>query len=202
MTSGAKGESAPSPQSDAPSRSLGTSGLEAVSSGGNGGLLDEVYGQLRAIAQNKLANESAAHTLQATALVHEAWLKLCQRGSVMALDRTRFVIAAAEAMRRVLIDHSRARGRIKRGAGAGALTGLEIEDVVDLAADHDPEQILALDGAICRLEQEYAHAADVVKLRFFAGLGIAETAQCLGVSERTVKREWRFARAWLFQALS
>src|SRR5438046_6676724 len=106
-------------------------------------LLEEVYAQLRAIAQNKLANESTAHTLQATALVHEAWLKLCQRGSVMALDRPRFLMAAAEAMRRVLIDHSRTRNRVKRGGGVPRRSPTDVADILDFATVQDPEQILS-----------------------------------------------------------
>jgi RNA polymerase sigma factor (TIGR02999 family) len=165
-------------------------------------LLEEVYEQLRAIAQHRLNDESPGHTLQATALVHEAWLKLCQRHSVMALDRRLFLIAAAEAMRRVLIDHSRGRDRVKRGGGA-AVRSLppDAGDVLDLAAERDPEQIVALERAVCRLETEHPKAAEVVKLRFFAGLSVADTAECLEISDRTVKRLWRFARAWLFNAL-
>ena len=166
-------------------------------------LLDEVYEQLRAIAQHRLNNESPGHTLQATALVHEAWLKLCQRGSVMALDRRRFVIAAAEAMRRVLIDHSRTRDRVKRGGGgANRQSTADVGDVLDLAGEQDPEQIVALEQAVCRLEQEHPRAAEVVKLRFFAGLSVGDTAACLAISDRTVKRLWRFARAWLFRAVA
>jgi RNA polymerase sigma factor (TIGR02999 family) len=165
-------------------------------------LLEEVYEQLRAIAQSRLNDESPGHTLQATALVHEAWLKLCNRGSVMALDRKRFLVAAAEAMRRVLIDHARTRNRTKRGGGEARRAAVDAGDVLDLAAQQDPEQIVALDGAVRRLEQEHPRAADVVKLRFFAGLSSADTGECLGISDRTVKRQWRFARAWLYRALA
>ncbi len=169
---------------------------------GRAALLEEVYEQLRAIAQNRLADESPGHTLQATALVHEAWLKLCQRHSVMSLDRRRFVLAAAEAMRRVLIDHARSRDRVKRGGGEPVQQlAPDAGDVLDLAAETDPERIVALDRAVCRLEKEHPQAAGVVKLRFFAGLSVADTAECLEISDRTVKRLWRFARAWLFQAL-
>ena len=169
---------------------------------GDGQLLTQVYDQLRAIARSRLNNEASNHTLQATALVHEAWLKLCQRGSVMALDRPRFVMAAAEAMRRVLIDHSRTKDRVKRGGGVSRRSASDLGDILDFATVQDAEQILALDQAIHRLEQEYPKSCDVVKLRFFAGLSVEETAQCLGMSDRTVKREWKFARAWLFRALS
>lgn len=172
--------------------------------GGRPATLEEVYVQLRAIAQSRLANESSGHTLQATALVHEAWLKLCQRQSVMALDRARFVMAAAEAMRRVLIDHARAHGRAKRGGQGNASRRLStrMSDVLDLASAPDAEEVEALDRAVARLEQEYPNACDVVKLRFFAGLSVDETARCLGISDSTVKREWRFARAWLYSSLA
>src|SRR5436190_17547693 len=129
-------------------------------------LLEQVYDQLRAIARSRLNDEAANHTLQATALVHEAWLKLCQRGSVMALDRPRFVMAAAEAMRRVLIDHSRTKTRAKRGGGVARQPTTELGDILDFATVHDPEQIVALDQAVHRLEQEYPKSCDVVKLRF------------------------------------
>src|SRR5262245_32790952 len=108
-------------------------------------------------------------------------------------------------MRRVLIDHARTRKRLKRGGSDDARakrSAIDVEDVADLAADHDPEQIMALDEAIRRFETEDAQAAQVVKLRFFGGLSVAETAECTGLSERTVQREWQFARAWLFRALS
>ncbi|MGH7179981.1 MAG: ECF-type sigma factor [Tepidisphaeraceae bacterium] len=163
----------------------------------SGQLLAQVYDQLRAIARNRLAHESPGHTLQATALVHEAWLKLQQHASILNKDKSQFVLIAAEAMRRVLIDHARTRGRIKRG---GAVKRLPT-DVAELAEDQDPEQIVALDEAICRLEQEDAQAAQVLKLRFFAGLSVEETSQSMGISERTVKRDWQYARAWLFRAL-
>jgi RNA polymerase sigma factor (TIGR02999 family) len=168
-------------------------------------LKDEIYAQLRAIAQSRLSDESTRHTLQATALVHEAWLKLCKRGSVMALDRGRFVMAAAEAMRRILIDHARTRVRLKRGghgAAAAARSTPDVTDVLDLAGESDPEQIEALEQAVARLQIEHPNACDVVKLRFFAGLSIEETAKSLGISDSTVKREWRFARAWLYSSLA
>ena len=166
----------------------------------NANLLAQVYEQLRAIARYRIANEAPGHTLQATALVHEAYMKLCLSGSGFQLnDRAQFVIMAAEAMRRVLIDHARGRNRVKRGGGVAKRT---LADVADLAGDQDGDQIMALDEAICRFEQEDPQAAQVVKLRFFAGLSVAETAECLGLSERTVKRDWQFARAWLFRALA
>ena len=163
-------------------------------------LLAQVYEQLRAIARNRIATEAPGHTLQATALVHEAYMKLCVSGtSFKVANRSQFVMMAAEAMRRVLIDHARGRNRVKRGGGVARRAPA---DVADLAADQDGEQIMALDEAIRRFEQQDPQAAQVVKLRFFAGLSVVETAECLGLSERTVKRDWQFARAWLFRALS
>ena len=156
-----------------------------------------MYGELRAVAAAQLAREAPGHTLQATALVHEVFLKLKGHPSLLASDPGWFFDAAAQAMRRVLIDHARTRGRVKRGGGVRR----EFTDVADLAADHDPHEILALDEAIDRLEKSEPQAARVVKLRFFAGLSVPETARIMGLSERTIKREWRFARAWLFHAL-
>src|SRR6476660_6827078 len=114
----------------------------------NDELLAQVYDQLRAIARSRLNDESPNHTLQATALVHEAWLKLCQRESVIALDRPRFVMAAAEAMRRILIDHSRTRNRAKRGGGVARRSPTDVADVLDFATVQDPDQIMSLDQAI------------------------------------------------------
>lgn len=164
-------------------------------------LLAQVYDQLRAIARARLAKESPNHSLQATELVHEAFLKLQHHPSIMQADRGRFFGAAAEAMRRILIDHARTKGRAKRGGGIKR-SASDIADVAQLAAETDPDQILALDEAICRLETEEPQAAQVVKLRFFTGLSVAETAEVTGLSERTVKREWQFARAWMYRALS
>jgi RNA polymerase sigma factor (TIGR02999 family) len=168
---------------------------------GESKLLAEVYDQLRAIAHNRLAQEAPGHTLQATALVNEAYLRLCQHSTIFTAEKSRFLMAAAEAMRRILIDHARTRKRIKRGGGQLRRCAAEISDVAELAVEQDPDQILALDEAICRLEQQDHQAAQVVKLRFFAGLSVQETADALGISPRTVKREWQFARAWLFNVL-
>lgn len=160
-----------------------------------------VYRELRRIAQGRMAGERRDHTLQATALVHETWLKLVSMGEADWADRAAFYRAAATAMRRILIDHARTRGRGKRGGGAKrqsvALDGL-IDPQPDLA---DGATFLQLDEQIRRLEAEDPRAGEIVRLRFFAGLGVDETAQALGLSRRTVLREWEFARAWLFAAL-
>jgi len=160
-------------------------------------LLPLVYDQLRAIAQRRMAGERGAHTLQATALVHEAYVKLIGDQRMSWQNRAHFFAAAAEAMRRILIDHARKRASQKRGGGRKALP----ISVVDLAEDADPSRVLALDEALTRLEEEDGRAARVVQLRFFAGLGVDEVAEILGVSERTVMREWAFARARLFELL-
>ena len=160
-------------------------------------LSQQVYDQLRAIARVRLVGQSPGHTLQPTALVNEAYLKLQNHPSIMAGDRALFFRAAANAMRQILIDHARSRGRLKRGGPVKRA----FVDVADLAAEQDPAEILAMDEAIGRLEVQEPQAAQVMKLRFFTGLSLEETAQVLGLSERTVKREWQFARAWLYRAL-
>jgi RNA polymerase sigma factor (TIGR02999 family) len=164
-------------------------------------LAAQVYDQLRVIARTRLARESPNHTLQATELVHEAYIKLRDHTSIFAADKPRFVMAAAEAMRRILIDHARSRARLKRGGPKMKRSMVEIADVADLADDHNPDQIMALDDAIRRLEEVDAHAAQVVKLRFYAGLSVEQVAEALGVSARTIKRDWQFSRAWLYVAL-
>ncbi len=160
-------------------------------------LLPLVYNKLRAPARVHLRGERPDHTLQATALVHEAYLRLLGGQDPPWNDRAHFFRAAAEAMRRILIEHARKRGRIKRG---GDRVRVRISGV-HLGTEQDPDEILALDEAIRRLEEQDPRVADVVRLRFFAGLSVGETAKALEVSERTVKREWSFARAWLYNAL-
>jgi RNA polymerase sigma factor (TIGR02999 family) len=174
---------------------------ETPAASDDGQILAQVYDQLRAIARARLSREAPGHSLQATELVHEAFLKLQHHPSIMHAERGRFFGAAAEAMRRILIDHARTKGRAKRGGGRKRSVS-DIADVAQLASEQDPDQILALDEAICRLEKEEPQAANVVKLRFFAGLSVAETAEITGLSERTVKREWQFARAWMFRELA
>ena len=160
-------------------------------------LLPLVYDQLRAIAQRRMNQERPGHTLAATALVHEAYVRLIGTASTTYRDRGHFFAAAAEAMRRILIDHARRNRSQKRGGDRQALP----LSVIDLADEPDLDLVLALDEAVSTLEQEDPRAATVVKLRFFAGLEVAETAEAMGVSERTVMREWAFARARLFQLM-
>jgi len=165
--------------------------------GHSGELLAAVYDQLRAIAQQRMSAENPGHTLQATALVHEALLRIGQDRRVPFENRAHFFAAAAEAMRRILIDHARARGAAKRGGARGR----DPLSVVDLAEDADPAEILALDEAMERLEGTEPDVAAVVRLRFFAGLGGDETADALGISARQVDRVWAYARAWLLRAM-
>jgi RNA polymerase sigma factor (TIGR02999 family) len=160
-------------------------------------LVPLLYAELRAMAQAHLRHERPDHTLQATALVHEAYLRLLGGEHPPWNDRAHFFHAAAEAMRRILIEHARSRGRVKRG---GKRERVPLSSV-NLATEQDPAEILALDGAIRRLQEHDPTAAEVVRLRFFAGLSVEETAQVLDMSARTVKREWAFARAWLYGQL-
>ncbi len=147
-------------------------------------LLPLVYAQLRAIAQKRMAGERPGHTLEATALVHEAYMRLLGNQEINWQSRSHFYGAAAEAMRRILIDHARKKGSQKRGGGRQPIA----MNVVDLASEQDPADILALDEAITTLAGEDPRAAEVVRLRFYAGLSVEETAAAMGVSERTVMR--------------
>ncbi len=156
-------------------------------------LFGAVYAQLRAIAQQRLKMEASGHTLQATALVNEAYLRIMHGRQMPFQNRAHFVAIAAEAMRRILIDHARTKKAVKRGGGVRR----EPISVLDLAVEHDLDEVLALDDAITRLEMAEPEAADVLRLRFFAGLSGDETAQALGVSPRHVDSLWAYSRAWL-----
>jgi len=160
-------------------------------------LLPLVYEELRKLAAHRMTGERSDHTLQATALVHEAYVRLVGDRKYPWANRAQFFAAAAEAMRRILIEHARAKKGPRRG---GKLEKMPL-DVIDLASTDNSEQIVALDEAISRLEKQDPDAAKVVQLRFFAGLGVEETAQTLGIAPRTVKREWAYARAFLFRVL-
>ncbi|MBK8980010.1 MAG: sigma-70 family RNA polymerase sigma factor [Planctomycetes bacterium] len=161
-------------------------------------LVVSVHAELRRIAQGQMGGERGDHTLQATALVHEAWLALRDRVAEARSDPRRFYLAASESMRRILIDHARRRNAQKRGGGRDKIP-LDLVQVAESAALDD---VLALDEAIQTLAARYPRAADVVRLRFFAGLDEAATAHTLGLSDRTVRREWAFARAFLFRCLT
>lgn len=157
-----------------------------------------VYDQLRAIAGKRIGSNHRDHTLQATALVNEACIRLPRQPGPQWADRKHCSRGAVQAMRQILSDHARARNADKRG---GRLAALSISNVADLAATDNSAGFLALDDALLRLEQVDALAAQIVQLRFFAGLEPEEVAETLGISERTARRSWAFARGWLRDAL-
>lgn len=159
-------------------------------------LVPEVYADLRAAAQACLRGERPGHTLDATALVHEAWLRLVGPRDVPWRNRAHFFAAAAQAMRRILVDHARAKAADQRGGGARR-AALELTQLPDPGSPEESAGFLILDEAIARLEGVDPKAAAVVRLRYFAGLSIEETALALDASPATVKRDWAFARAWL-----
>jgi RNA polymerase sigma factor (TIGR02999 family) len=162
-------------------------------------LLPLVYDELRKLAAHKLAQESPDHTLQPTALVHEAWLRLNRDPDSQRWDHQgHFFAAAAEAMRRILVENARRKARLKRG---GSWDRVPL-DQVRLAVDSDPATLLSIDQALEELAVEHPQAAAVVRLRFFIGFSLPETAQALRLSVSTVKRLWTFARAYLFEKLA
>lgn len=161
-------------------------------------LLPLVYAELRKLAAQKMARESPGQTLQPTALVHEAWLRLGGDDQPTWQNRAHFFAAAAEAMRRILIDNARRKNYLRHGGGQERVN----LDGLDLAAAMDDEQLLGLNEALDQLAEHDGQKADLVKLRFFTGLTNAQVAQVLGISEPTVKRHWAYARAWLFRRLN
>ena len=161
-------------------------------------LLPLVYDRLRGLANRFLGAERAGHTLQPTALVHEAFLKLVEQERVDWAGRTHFFAVGAKAMRRILVDHARGRRRDKRGGGA---VRVELREGAALSPERD-EDVLALDEALARLEARDARQARIVELRFFGGLNVEEVAEALGVSKRTVEADWTMLRAWLRRELS
>lgn len=160
-------------------------------------LLPLVYRSLHDLARRQMNNQHPGHTLQATALVHEAYMRLVGSGDLGWNSRAHFYAAAAEAMHRILIDHARRVGAKKRGGGRKR----EIASVVDLAHDDTVSDALEIDDAIEALRQHDARAASVIQLRFYAGLSIDDTAAALHLAPSTVDREWRYARAWLLRRL-
>jgi RNA polymerase sigma factor (TIGR02999 family) len=160
-------------------------------------LLPLVYDKLKALAKRKMRHERPDHTLQATALVHEAFLRLVDHpDSREWAGRQHFFAAAAEAMRRILIENARAKGRLKRGGGANAQR--ITLDAVELTIDDPPDDLLALEEALTELETKQPANAQLVKLRYFAGLTMEQAADAMGISVRTAGRNWSYARAWLF----
>jgi len=161
-------------------------------------LMPLVYNELRALAARQMASERPDHTLQPTALVNEAFFRLAPRERLGWASKKHFFAAAAAAMRKVLIDHARRKGRQKRGGSRRRVP----MNAWDMVFHIDIEEILAVDEAICRLEKRDSKIAEVVKLRVFVGSSDNDIAQILGISERTVRREWVLAKAWLRRALS
>jgi RNA polymerase sigma-70 factor (ECF subfamily) len=160
-------------------------------------LIPLVYSELRRLAASYMRRERADHTLQATALVHEAFLRLAGQESMAFESRTHFFGVAAQVMRHILVDHARANLRSKRG---GKRHKVCLDDRMLLAEDHSAE-LLAVDQALDRLDKLNARQGRIVEFRFFGGLSVEETAEVMGVSPKTVKREWSLAKAWLYQEL-
>ncbi len=160
-------------------------------------LLPLVYDELRKLAAVKMAREAPGQTLQPTALVHEAWLRLSQQSDARWRNREQFYAVAAEVMRRILVDRARRRQARKHG---GQLERVEL-DAVEVPDAGDDAVVLRVHEALERLAAEDAEKAEIVKLRFFVGLENAEIASVLGVSEKTVQRHWSFAKAWLYRVM-
>jgi RNA polymerase sigma factor (TIGR02999 family) len=160
-------------------------------------LLPIVYEELRKLARARMANELPSHTLQATALVHEAYLRLVGNDESSWANRAHFFAAAAEAMRRILIDHARRRRAVRHGGGQERLA----IDEISIAAPADDDELLAVHDALEKLARHDPQKAELVKLKYFAGLTTDEAARVLGLSEPTAKRHWSYARAWLFREI-
>lgn len=156
-------------------------------------LLRQVYRELRKLAAHFMSGERKGHTLQPTALVHEAYLRLLGSGEVAWECRAHFFNSAAVTMRRILVDHARAKSSQKRGSGGARL---DLDDISP-SVDNNPDLVIAIDTALTRLAALDPRQARVVELRYFGGLSVEETASALNTSERTVKRDWSVARAWL-----
>jgi len=160
-------------------------------------LLPLVYEELRRLAASRMANEAAGHTLQPTALVHEAWMRLTGNENQKWDGRGHFFAAAAEAMRRILIDRARRKRAVRHG---GAQQRVDIQDI-DLASPADDDHLLAVSEALDKLAIEHKVEAELVKLRYFVGMTIDEAAETLDISPRTAKYYWTHARAWLFSEI-
>ena len=168
---------------------LETSGPEGLDR-----LIPLVYEELKAIARNQLRSEGVGHTLQTTALVNEAYARLARERSISAKSRSQFFGVASQAMRRVLVDYARTRKRKKRGGGA---EHVPLDAIESFLGEREADEVLALDRALDRLNEMSPRAASVVQHRFFGGLSLKQTAEVLGVSPKTVTRDWDTARAWL-----
>lgn len=165
----------------------------------NNALLNIVYAELHRQAHHYLQKERSGHTLQTTALVHEAYLKLAEQKSVKWESRSHFFALAATMMRRILIDYAKSKKRIRRG---GSKEDLPLETALTVAVSETNFDLLELDEALNRLAEKDEQLARIVELRFFSGLEVTETAEVLGVSESTVKRDWAMAKAWLHRELT
>jgi RNA polymerase sigma factor (TIGR02999 family) len=161
-------------------------------------ILPLVYDELRRLAAAKMAGQPPGQTLQATALVHEAYLRLLGKGEHSWANRRHFFFAAAEAMRHILVDRARRKAALRHGGGLSR----QSLDEVTIAAETTDENVVRVNDAIEALATHDSEAAELVKLRFFGGFELAPAAEIIGISERTAKRRWAYARAWLFQELT
>jgi RNA polymerase sigma factor (TIGR02999 family) len=174
-----------------------TRGLERLREGEPGSLervVTLLYDELRALARQRLRHERDSHTLETAALVHEAYLRLFQQRTIDARTRSDFFAVASSTMRRVLVDYARARKRQKRGGGQSAVP---LEQVEPFLSDRAADELLGIDDALERLRVLQPRAVKVVEMHFFGGLALTEIASLLGVSEKTTRRDWQAARAWL-----
>ncbi len=175
--------------------------LERWRQGDEGALdrvIDHVYADLRRRAAAYLKNERSEHTLEPTALVHEAFLKLVDKREIEWQDRNHFIAVAAQAMRRILVDHARSRRRDKRG---GENETLRLDETTVVSSDPQPIDLVALDEALKKLATFDERQASIVELKYFGGMTLDEAADFLGVSRATIRRDWQIARAWLRQHL-
>jgi len=178
-----------------PTSGLPSAGVAVPNSSAD--LLPQLYAELRQLAAQRLSLENPGQTLQATALVHEAWLRLTRNGERQWNDPHHFFCAAAQAMRRILVDNARRKHRVRHG---GELHRVNLDDI-NPASPMTPDELLALDGALERLAAEDSQAARLVELRFFAGLGHQEAAKVMGITRGTADGLWTYARTWLFEAM-
>lgn len=157
-------------------------------------LVSALYDELRVLARSHLRRELTGHTLDTTALVNEAYLRLCGQAGLTGVDHSRFFVIASNTMRRILVDHARTRNRQKRGGGDIVLS---LDEAEPFLTDEEADELLALNEALDRLATLNPRGCEVVQLRYFAGLGVEEVANVLGVSAKTVQRDWLAARVWL-----
>jgi RNA polymerase sigma factor (TIGR02999 family) len=166
-------------------------------------LLPLVYDELRRLAVQRLAGAAPGHTLQPTALVHEAYLKLVGPDPALRWNgQVHFFAAAAEAMRRILVDHARRKHRVRRGGGRKRVAPEDLDDIQVMTQGGGEDDLLALDEALTQLSAADSRKAELVRLRYFAGLTLEQAAELLGISRATAARHWAFARAWLYDAMT